>query len=194
MTMTSQFSDITLSSIFFRCYFVSPMKFSLFQVSCQYHHWFWSYDNFLWDWPELLSEFYPISGDWGKLGIPNLARVSLIKCYWMLQNARLTAFTVSELLRENQQGVKFPPQRIRLKNDKVEHVLLTFFFVIFIFFFNLHDHFLNHEKWSCVTGFSLKWFFFYCKDFWWLIFNQNRVNKSTFNIVIKKLSINIFYI
>ena len=30
--------------------------------------------------------------------------VSNIKCYWMLQNARVTAFTVSELLREKQQG------------------------------------------------------------------------------------------
>ena len=28
------------------------------------------------------------------------------KSYWMLQNARVTAFTVSELLRENQQGGK----------------------------------------------------------------------------------------
>ena len=27
-----------------------------------------------------------------------------MKCYWMLQNAKVTAFTVSELLRENQQG------------------------------------------------------------------------------------------
>ena len=27
----------------------------------------------------------------------------------MLQHARVTAFTVSELLRENQQGVKLPP-------------------------------------------------------------------------------------
>ena len=50
------------------------------------------------------SEFCPIYGDWSKLGIPNLAR--------MLQNARVTAFIVSELLRENQQGgegeVKLP--------------------------------------------------------------------------------------
>ena len=50
-----------------------------------------------------LFEFCPKSGDWGKLGIPNLARMCLIKCYWMLQNVRVTAFTVSELLRENQQ-------------------------------------------------------------------------------------------
>ena len=29
----------------------------------------------------------------------------------MLQNARVTTFTVSELLRENQQGVKLPPNQ-----------------------------------------------------------------------------------
>ena len=40
----------------------------------------------------------------GMLGTPNLTQMSLIKCYWMLQNARITSFTVSELLRENQQG------------------------------------------------------------------------------------------
>ena len=77
------------------------------------------------DWPEIRksetppSEFYPISGDWGKLGIQNLARMFLIKCYWMLQNARVTAFTISELLRENQQGregegTKLPPPRLGL--------------------------------------------------------------------------------
>ena len=63
------------------------------------------------DWPEIWkseippSEFHPISGDWSKLAIPKLAWVSLIKCYWMLQNTTVIAFTVSELLRENQQGV-----------------------------------------------------------------------------------------
>ena len=72
--------------------------------------------SFIRDWPEirkseiLLSEFCRISGDRGELGIPNLPRISLMKCYWMLQNARVTAFTVSELLRENQHvGVKLPP-------------------------------------------------------------------------------------
>ena len=48
-----------------------------------------------------LSKFYAISGDWGELEIPNLVRMSLMKC--LPQNARVTAFTVSELLRENQQ-------------------------------------------------------------------------------------------
>ena len=44
-----------------------------------------------------LSEFCPISGDWDELGILNLAQMSLMKSYWMLQNARVTAFTFSEL-------------------------------------------------------------------------------------------------
>ena len=26
---------------------------------------------------------FPISGDWGELGIPKFARLSLTKCYWM---------------------------------------------------------------------------------------------------------------
>ena len=35
-------------------------------------------------------KFYPIFGNWGELGIPNLARMSLIIYYWMLQNDRVT--------------------------------------------------------------------------------------------------------
>ena len=64
---------------------------------------------FVSDWPEILtteippSEISSISVGWGKLGIPNLTCTFHIKCYWMLQNPRVTAFTVSELLRENQQ-------------------------------------------------------------------------------------------
>ena len=50
------------------------------------------------------SEFCPISRDWGELWIPYLARMSQIKFYGTLQNSRFTAFTVSELLRENQWG------------------------------------------------------------------------------------------
>ena len=76
---------------------------------------------FIRDWPEIWkskippSEFWPIFGDWGKLWIPNLARMSLIKSYQMLQDARVSAFTVSELLREKQQGVKLTPTQIRVK-------------------------------------------------------------------------------
>ena len=32
------------------------------------------------------SVFCPISGDWDEIGIPNLARMSLMKSYWNLQN------------------------------------------------------------------------------------------------------------
>ena len=99
----------------------------LVQVSCTYHLWFCSYDNFfIRDWPEIRKSvippygFCPISGDWDQLGIANLARMSLLKCYWMLQNARVTAFTLSELLRKNQQRLKLPlasaPNQIRVNN------------------------------------------------------------------------------
>ena len=41
-----------------------------------------------------------------------------MKCYYILQNARVTAFSVSELLRENKQGggKTTPPPRLGL-ND-----------------------------------------------------------------------------
>ena len=73
--------------------------------------------SFIRDWPEIrkseipTSEFFPISGDWAELWIPNLARMSLIECYGMLQNSRVTAFIVFELLRENQQGGKLDNYR-----------------------------------------------------------------------------------
>ena len=83
--------------------------------------------SFIRDWPEIwkleipLSKFCPISGDWGELWVPNLTRMSLIKFYWTLQNARVTAFTVFELLRENQQeegrgGYPPPHTQIRVNN------------------------------------------------------------------------------
>ena len=55
--------------------------------------------------------FCLMSGHWGKLGIPNLALMYLIKCYWLLQDSTFTTFTNSELLRENQPrvGGKSPP-------------------------------------------------------------------------------------
>ena len=70
---------------------------------------------FITEWPKiwkseiLLSEFCPISGDRGELGIPKFGRMFLMTSYWMLQNCRVTAFTVSELIRENQQGSKNTP-------------------------------------------------------------------------------------
>ena len=40
-----------------------------------------------------------LSNIWRLLRIPKLVRMSLIKSYWMLQNAKVTAFSDSELLR-----------------------------------------------------------------------------------------------
>ena len=129
MTMTSQFSDMmSMSNIFdVVLFFLSslvtgPSFMSILSLVLE----LWQF-SFIRDWPEiqklkiLPSDFCPISGDWNKLGIPNLARMSLIKFYWMLQNAMVTAFTVSESLRENQWmggrgGVKLPlpPPRLGL--------------------------------------------------------------------------------
>ena len=91
--------------------------------------------SFIKDWPEiqkweiLLPEFCPLSRDWGTLGIPNLARMSLIKNYCMLQNSRLAAFTISELIWENQQkgGVKLTPSLLQKRklNIKIEQQLNT---------------------------------------------------------------------
>ena len=71
--------------------------------------------TFIRNWPEIQkseippSDFCPIFGDWGELGKPNLA---WIKFYLMLQKA----FTISELLRENQQGgLKLPLTQIRVE-------------------------------------------------------------------------------
>ena len=55
------------------------------------------------------SEFRPISIDWCELETLSLAQMSLTKCYLILQNVNVITFIVSELLRENQQGVKLPP-------------------------------------------------------------------------------------
>ena len=112
MAMTSQFSKMRSSSIFFDVvlFLLSSLVTgqSFMSISSLVLE-LWQFP-FIRDWPEIRkseippSEFCPISGDWGELWIPNLAQMSLIKCYWMLQNARVTAFTVSELLREYQKG------------------------------------------------------------------------------------------
>ena len=49
-------------------------------------------------------EFCPIPDDSSRLGTPNLPQMTLIIIYYILQNTMIPAFTVSELLRENQQG------------------------------------------------------------------------------------------
>ena len=66
--------------------------------------------SFIKDWQEIQKsnitppEFFRIPQYWGKLATANFSQMFVIKCYWVLLNARVTAFTVSEVLRENWQG------------------------------------------------------------------------------------------
>ena len=117
MTSTSNFFDV----VFFLLSFLvtDPSFMSILSLVLE----LWQF-SFIRDWPEIRkseippSEFCSISEDWGKVWVQNLARMSLIEFYWMLQNSRITAFTVFELLRENQlwRGVKLlPPTQIRVK-------------------------------------------------------------------------------
>ena len=124
MTMTSQFSDMTSTSNFFDVVLfllsslvTGPSFMSISSLVLE----LWQF-SFIRDWPKIrkseipLSVFCPISGDWGELRIPNLAWMSLMKCYWILQKARVTGYNVSELLGKNQLRVKLPLTQIRVNN------------------------------------------------------------------------------
>ena len=153
MTVTSQFSDMTSTSNFFdAALFLLPSLVtdpSFMSISSLVLE-LWQ-SSFIRDWPEIRkseippSEFCPISGDWGKLWIPNLARMSLIECYWMLQNSRVTAFTVFELLGENQlRGVKIPSPLSKLCSFVRNQHCVNKACVKFFFSINLTNmHFTN---------------------------------------------------
>ena len=142
MTMTSQFSDMTSSSNFFDVVLfllsslvTGPSFMSMSSLVLE----LWQF-SFIRDWPEIWkleippSEFCPISGEWGELWIPNLAWMSLMKCYWMLQNSRVTACTVFELFRENQLWVKLPPPppglglKCELSNEQITRYIPNLFY------------------------------------------------------------------
>ena len=63
----------------------------------------------------------------------------------MSQNARVTAFTFSELLRENQQGVKFSHAQIRVKYFVFRFYMLLVFVDFSLYFF----HFFSEVIKSC---------------------------------------------
>ena len=95
---------------------------------------------FIRDWPEIRkseippSELCPISGDWGELWMPNLARMSLTEYYWKLQNSRVTAFIIFELLRENQLGggVKLAPPHTQIRVNWNENFDYFFTWSLFL--------------------------------------------------------------
>ena len=98
MTMTSQFIEMTLFS-FFSFFFVvvlflllilvpSPSFMSISSLVLELWQFFFIRDSSeIWKSDIPRSEVCPISGDSGELGIPNLAQMSLIKCYWWLNLA-----------------------------------------------------------------------------------------------------------
>ena len=105
-TMTSQFSNMMLSSTFLTL-IVFPLSSFVTGPRFMSISWLvlelWQF-SFLKNWPKiqksdiLPSLVRPMYGDWVKLDIPNLARMSLIKSYWILQNTRVAA----------KEGVKLP--------------------------------------------------------------------------------------
>ena len=103
MTLTSNFFDVVLFLL--SILVTGPSFMSISSLVLELLQF-----SFISDWPEIRksetppSEFFPISEEWGELWVPHLARMSLIECYWMLPNSRVTAFTALELLRENQLG------------------------------------------------------------------------------------------
>ena len=115
MTSLSKYLDVILFLLSSLVTGPSFMSISLLVLEL------WQF-SFIRDWPEIRkseippSEFCPASGDWGELCVPSLARIFLIKSYWMLENARITYFTVSEL-REFNRGVKITPTQIRVNSD-----------------------------------------------------------------------------
>ena len=105
------FSDMKLSSNFFdEVLFLCPSLVTnpIFMSISSLVLKLWQF-SFVKDWTEIQkwkitsSGFFPISRDWGEVGIPNLVRIYLIKSNCMLYNPMVTAIVVSELLRENQQ-------------------------------------------------------------------------------------------
>ena len=129
MTSTSNFFDVVLFLL--SSLVTGPSFMSISSLVLE----LWQF-SFIRDWPEIRkseippSELCPISGDWGKLWILNLARISLIDCYWMLQNSRITAYTDFELLRENQLG--------RLVTHEATHIYTKFI---------INNHALLHLWW-----------------------------------------------
>ena len=112
-TMASQLLDMTSSLNIFWRLVTGPLVMSISSLVLQ----LWEF-SFIRDWPETRKleippfKFCPISGDWDKLWIRNLAQMSIIECYWMLQNARVTAFTVFKLFLGKPTGGLLPPPHL----------------------------------------------------------------------------------
>ena len=122
MAMTSQYFDMV--NFFWRC-FVSLGKFS---------YWSKFHVNIISGSGVMAIYFYKGLTRHSGIGntpvwvLPNIWRLARVritkfgtnvsdKCYWILQNARVTALIVY-FLRDNQQGVKITPTQIKVNLPK----------------------------------------------------------------------------
>ena len=120
MTMTSQFTDMTTSSNFFKgdVFLLSSLVTGPNFMSISY--WFWSYDNFLnkgftgsWEIGNIPVWVCPVSGELGELGVRDTkfgTNVSNQKL-WNAAKCQGYSFYRFKLLRENRQWVKLPHTR-----------------------------------------------------------------------------------
>ena len=127
MTMTWQFFQVTSSSIFWRCraFLIKFSYYSQFHVNVIAGS--GVITTFVY---KGLNKNPEISNTplWVLYNICRLGRVRDTK--WMLQNARITTFTVSELLMKKQRGIKIilPPQ-IRVKAWQYVRTQVSFSFI-----------------------------------------------------------------
>ena len=145
--MTSQLSDMTLSSKFlWRCLFY--LKFSCWsKFSVNIITDFWILTIFVYK--ELTqnpkselpaSNFCQISGDWDELGISVLARMSRMKCYWMLQIDTVIFFSNfgvklhHPLLRLD---LSYSMNRIKSKNYNIKKLWTQQNFFVLLWWLNL---------------------------------------------------------
>ena len=122
------FRHDVIVNFFWRC-FVPLIKFSSgssFMLISSLVLELWQF-YFIEDWKEIRkweippSGFCPISGDWDKLWILNLARMSLIEYYWLLQNARGYSFYHFWYIKgKPTEGVKLPPPLPPLTQNRVK--------------------------------------------------------------------------
>ena len=138
MTTSSNFSDVAvflLSSLVTGPSFMSILLLVLELWQCL----------FISDWPEIQES--EISRDWGELLMPSLEKMSLI-----LQSVRVTAFIVSELLREQKHGgrCKYTPPHPTTRLGLIICKLCTIFSHFFL---------KSNEIHSSPTIFSLQIFF-----------------------------------
>ena len=109
MTISSQINEMTSLSDFFDVVFFSLVRFIYwYKFHVNIITGFWSYDNLFYKGftrnLEIGTTHVSVFPNIWRLGQVRDTKFGMSPMKYMLQNVRVTAFTISELLRENQQG------------------------------------------------------------------------------------------